>query len=431
MTPDQNNMRLYLLGQRFVDPQTEVAYREWRKVEAFPVMWLGAIVATLSWAGIIPSYYLFAPSYFDSLSVLLYLSLLLFGLGTTLGLSQKVRPHMIWVVAAMNLYGGTALIFGNYFIGDSLGGALSASMLIMLYAPFMRLPVLTVIMACGPYWLLGNGLVIYEIQQGNLGEWEAFSYLLIPAVGFLTVLLVCAVTEAFFRRSYTRECLIASQSTELENAARQIRRYVPAAVAEQILGGQGDAVDEPQRRKVSILFSDIVGFTDMADRLDPEDITEIVNQYMAAMSDIVDVHQGTVTDFIGDGLMAMFGAPLELSKEEQATQAVRAAQAMQQKLPALNANWRKLGLGEDLEIRIGINTGMASVGSFGSEGRMSYTAIGLQVNVAARIQSHCEPGGVLVSDSTYQLVKDEIDCEPRGEVDCKGVHYPVKVYAPK
>jgi len=82
-------------------------------------------------------------------------------------------------------------------------------------------------------------------------------------------------------------------------------------------------------------------------------------------------------------------------------------------------------------MRIGINIGVLSVGSFGSAGRVTYTAIGLQTNVAARMQSHCEPGGILLSDSSWHLVKDRITCEPRGEVVCKGVHYPVRIHAPK
>ncbi|MGH8458952.1 MAG: adenylate/guanylate cyclase domain-containing protein, partial [Nevskiales bacterium] len=107
------------------------------------------------------------------------------------------------------------------------------------------------------------------------------------------------------------------------------------------------------------------------------------------------------------------------------------AQAMQARLPELNARWRKLGLGAALQIRVGINTGMVSVGSYGSEGRMTYTAIGLQTNIAARIQSHCEPGGILISDATWQLIHEAIECTPKGEVQCKGVHYPVAVYSPR
>ena len=88
-------------------------------------------------------------------------------------------------------------------------------------------------------------------------------------------------------------------------------------------------------------------------------------------------------------------------------------------------------MGNALEIRIGINTGMVSVGSYGSDGRMTYTAIGLQTNIASRIESAARPGEILISEASWQLVNDTVACEPRGEVECKGVHFPVKVYAPK
>lgn len=110
--------------------------------------------------------------------------------------------------------------------------------------------------------------------------------------------------------------------------------------------------------------------------------------------------------------------------------AIRAAQAMQNSMPALNDGWRKLGLGSQLQIRIGINTGMLSVGSYGSQGRMTYTAIGLQTNIASRIESAAEPGSILIADPTWQLVRDDINCISKGEVQCKGVHFPVKVYQP-
>ena len=243
----------------------------------------------------------------------------------------------------------------------------------------------------------------------------------------LFMLMVVAVTLLFlWLVLQARDKAMAG----MERSQGYIRRYLPPAVADQIIAGKEAEISTPQRRRVTVLFSDIVGFTDMADRVEPEVMTQVISDYMAAMSEIVDEHQGTVNEFIGDGLMALFGAPTELEPEQQAKQAVLSAQAMLAKLPELNNQWRKLGLGQELQIRIGINTGMSSVGSYGSEGRMTYTAIGLQTNIAGRIQSKCEPGSILMSDATYQLIDDVIDCVPKGEIECKGVHYPVKVYAP-
>ncbi|MDX1497922.1 MAG: adenylate/guanylate cyclase domain-containing protein, partial [Salinisphaeraceae bacterium] len=181
---------------------------------------------------------------------------------------------------------------------------------------------------------------------------------------------------------------------------------------------------------LTILFADIVGFTDVADRVEPEVMTEVLNEYLSCMVDIIEQHDGTLNEFAGDGLMALWCAPHSLPPENQAKQAISAALAMQAKMPELNEHWRKLGLGTELRIRVGINTGMVSVGSYGSQGRMTYTAIGLQTNIASRIESQAAPGQILISDATYQLIDDAIDCEAKGEVDCKGVHFPVKVYLP-
>lgn len=211
-----------------------------------------------------------------------------------------------------------------------------------------------------------------------------------------------------------------------------IRRYIPRSVVEHIDAGEGYAIDTPQRRRITVLFSDIVGFTSLADKVEAESLTQILTEYMSTMATIVEAHGGTLNEFSGDGLMSIFGAPSKMAPKDQAIQAVKTAQAMQGALPGLNARWSKLGIGEPLAlcIRIGINTGELSVGSFGSEGRMTYTAIGLQTNVAARIQAQCKPGGLLLSGSTWQLVKNDILCEQKGTIEIKGVQFLVPVYEP-
>lgn len=243
---------------------------------------------------------------------------------------------------------------------------------------------------------------------------------------FFVAQVLCAVCGVMWVVTNSRDRALL----ELEQSRKFIRRYIPPAVADQIIAGNTADIDVPARRRITVLFSDIVGFTDMADRLDAESLTQILNEYMAAMADIIEKHGGTLNEFSGDGMMALFGAPNQLEPKSQAMNALQAAHDMQNQLPTFNERWQALGIGEPLQIRIGINTGVLSVGSFGSEGRMTYTAIGLQTNIASRIQAHCAPGGILLSDASWHLVKDQIDCEPCGEVQCKGVHFPVKVYAP-
>lgn len=223
----------------------------------------------------------------------------------------------------------------------------------------------------------------------------------------------------------------------LEKGARQtflqrrlIRRFTPPSVADAIESGNEATIDSPQRRRVTVLFSDVVGFTATADSLDAESLAQIVQEYLATMATIVERHGGTLNEFAGDGVMALFGAPLSQPPEDQVAAAIAAATEIQASMPVLNENWFKIGLDHELRTRVGINTGVLSVGTFGSDGRATYTGIGLQTNIAARIQAECEPGSILLSHSSWHLVKDNVSCEERGEAEVKGVHFPIKLYAP-
>ena len=129
--------------------------------------------------------------------------------------------------------------------------------------------------------------------------------------------------------------------------------------------------------------------------------------------------------------MAIFGAPDELDPAEQVLAALAAARELQRSLPEWSRDWYQHGIVEDAKARIGINTGTVSVGTFGSAVRATYTGIGLQTNIAARVQAEADPGGVLLSNTSWHLVKDEVPCEPRGQVMVKGVHFPIELYAPR
>ena len=145
-------------------------------------------------------------------------------------------------------------------------------------------------------------------------------------------------------------------------------------------------------------------------------------------SQLAERHGATINQFVGDGIMIFFGAPQFTSDQDHALRAVRMALEMQRRLSELEDVWVQRGIRKPFRARIGINTGHVSVGDYGSQGRKVYSAIGVQTNIAARIQSHCEPGRVLISDTTWALVKDEVGCTDIGELQMKGVHYPVRVY---
>ena len=182
-----------------------------------------------------------------------------------------------------------------------------------------------------------------------------------------------------------------------------------------------------ERREITILFSDIRGFTSLSERLPPERLGELLNEYLGAMTDIVFRHQGLLDKYIGDAVMAFWGAPVP--SPDDAARCCEAALDMVAALAILNARWRQAGP-PLLEIGVGINTGEAVVGNFGSAARFSYTAVGDQVNLASRLEGVNKDYGtsVLVSESTRRAAGDEFVCREIDQVRVKGREQPVLVY---
>ncbi len=178
-----------------------------------------------------------------------------------------------------------------------------------------------------------------------------------------------------------------------------------------------------------MFFSDIAGFTETADRLESEELTELLNHYLTEMSRIALAHGATIDKYVGDAIVIFFGDPESRGVKEDALACVRMAIAMRERMRELKSIWRASGIETPLECRMGINTGFCTVGNFGSEDRMDYTIIGGGVNVASRLESAAEPGEILISYETFALVRDEIQCEERGKIEVKGIAYPVSVYS--
>lgn len=196
-----------------------------------------------------------------------------------------------------------------------------------------------------------------------------------------------------------------------------------------IQSGHEDASPETERRKLTILFSDIKDFTSVTDAMEPEDMASLLNEYLAEMDDIINAYDGTLAQVTGDSLLVFFGAPDQTSDKDHAIRCLSMAVSMQERMKELQKSWFNRGMNETLRIRCGINTGMATVGNFGSKTRRLYTAHGMQVNIAARLEQACKPGGILISHTTWALVKDEFKCEDLGQIDVKGYHNPVRIYS--
>jgi class 3 adenylate cyclase len=177
-----------------------------------------------------------------------------------------------------------------------------------------------------------------------------------------------------------------------------------------------------------VFFSDLEGFTEISERLDPEDLSQVMNEYFTEMTAIATRHGGTVDELSGDAILVLFGAPQFTSERDQALRAARMAMEMQTAVTRLNARWFAAGIDVVFRVRMGINSGMVTVGHFGSPDRMKYTALGTHVNLAAHLEAGCAPGRVLVSHATWHWIHDAIECRPMGEVQFKGLSRPVRTY---
>ncbi len=178
-------------------------------------------------------------------------------------------------------------------------------------------------------------------------------------------------------------------------------------------------------KQVSILFSDIRKFTPLSERHEAQEIVRLLNVYFEAMVEIIFQHQGTLDKFVGDEIMALWGAPI--STPEDAVMAVGAAVRMQQHLKVLNQRFSE-EFGDVLDVGIGIDTGRVVAGLMGSSRTMSYTVIGQYVNRASRLCSVAKAGEVLISEDTWHLVKDHVICEPMEPLKLKGISRPVPTW---
>jgi len=200
--------------------------------------------------------------------------------------------------------------------------------------------------------------------------------------------------------------------------------YTPRHLAEKILSTR--AAFEGERKQVTVFFADVSGFTAMSERLDPEEVHAIMDRAFAVMLEAVHRYEGTVNQFLGDGVMAIFGAPI--AHEDHPHRALRAALAIQKGLRPLKRELRE-SLGVKFKVRIGINTGPVVVGAIGTDLRMDYTAIGDTTNLAARLMALAEPGQVVVSRNAQRLREGFFIFEDLGEFQVKGKTEPVHAYA--
>ncbi len=239
-------------------------------------------------------------------------------------------------------------------------------------------------------------------------------------------------------------------SADIACLAQRLGRYLPPTVRQTLMDrvlhdaevstGMSD-IDRlldvsatrhvSQRRWLTVCFSDIVGFTAMTERLEPEEVSVLLDAYQREVSTAVAVHGGTLDKFLGDGAMVIFGDGEHSDRHADAAAGVRMAIALQAAMSGLNARLSAMGIRVGMQLRIGVASGICTVGDFGSDDRLHYTALGRAVNLASRLESAAGPGEILLAESAADLVAGELACDRAGELQVKGITWPVAVYTPR
>jgi class 3 adenylate cyclase/HAMP domain-containing protein len=273
------------------------------------------------------------------------------------------------------------------------------------------------------------------LQRRSDGRWILIAERKVTGGG--TVAVYSDITELKQRETEledanrrTREAAeaIGQKHRELEALSSKLAKYLSPQVYASIFEGRQEVKLASQRKKLTVFFSDIAGFTETTDRMESEDVTQLLNQYLTEMSRIALDHGATIDKYVGDAIMIFFGDPETRGVKADALACVEMAIAMQKRMRELGALWRDSGIETPISCRIGIHTGYCTVGNFGSEDRMDYTIIGGAVNLASRLEHEAPDGGILISYETYAHVKDEIRCEERGRIRVRGIGHPVATY---
>jgi adenylate cyclase len=272
-------------------------------------------------------------------------------------------------------------------------------------------------------WKIGDvrGIQEISIAEPVAANIFSFNYLLVYfgfagslAFGFIAVQRRQA---RIIRRANTQ---LAETNDFLASISLKISRYLSPQIYKSIFSGEKDVKISTERKKLTIFFSDIKDFTSTTERLQPEELTSLLNEYFTEMSTIAFAHGGTVDKFVGDAIIVFFGDPHTLGVAEDAKACLRMAVGMQVRLAELNVMWHSRGVAMPFRVRMGINTGFCDVGNFGSEQRMDYTIIGAAMNLSARLQTLADPGTIVVSAETFTLVRDIVAGHPLPPVTVRG-----------
>lgn len=238
-----------------------------------------------------------------------------------------------------------------------------------------------------------------------------------------------AQNQELLEKNKESNILLTEKSEKLETIANRLAKYLSPQVYQSIFSDKIIDGETYKRKNLTVFFSDIASFTDLSDTLEPERLAELINTYLSDMTEIAIRNGGTIDKFIGDAIMVFFGDPESNGEEMDALRCLKMAFEMQEKIKSISRIWQsKKGIPGGLNVRMGIATGYCTVGNFGSNQRLDYTALGSPVNMAARLQTICPLGEVLITQATANILSDKVKSEFFDDFNIKGFSKPVPVF---
>lgn len=272
--------------------------------------------------------------------------------------------------------------------------------------------------ANGQTYMMGADVTMATvISKAREAAFQAFA----EALYFMALLVPLALSYISHLRQQNKrlESMVAERTQRISSLIDQTKRYLPPQLYTEIVGGHNVAVQ--RRVKLTVFFSDVKDFTAITEQMEAETLARLLNTYLSEMSKIALKYGGTIDKYVGDAMMVFFGAPEFVSDQHHAQQCARMAVEMREKLKELRADWADIGVVRSFHVRMGISTGYCTVGSFGSEFKMDYTAIGTFVNLAARLQSVSEPDRILISEETRLHCRGIAEVIERDKIHLKGI----------
>ena len=227
---------------------------------------------------------------------------------------------------------------------------------------------------------------------------------------------------------YLLYCTDITDTKDKERILAKLSKYFSPQVYSSIFTGELDVNINTNRKSLTVFFSDIKGFTTITEKLEPEILTELITYYLTEMTNIAIEYGGTVDKYIGDAIMIFFGDPNTEGIKKDAVSCVAMALKMRRKVKAIRKKWESFGLTEALDVRMGIHTDVCTVGNFGSQDRLDYTVLGNGVNLASRLETLANPNEILISENTYNVIRNDIRCTYFDEIKVKGKSHPIKTF---